>query len=78
MITEGIYYLLTDISEENYLMHICLNLEWGNYPMRDSEAKEKLSKFIEDEISFGYLITIPKSKVELIKGAEMRPIHIVK
>ena len=78
MITKGIHYPLTDISEEDRLTCICLNLEWNNHPVHDSEAKEKLSKFVEDKTSFGYLISIPKSKVELIKGVEVYLIHIVK
>ena len=76
--SDSIKYLLIDASKTDWLVCVKLNLERENHPVKDSKAKTKLVEFVHNETSFGYLIPIPKFKVELIVGAEVCPIYIIK
>ena len=74
----GIKYPLEPITEEDRLLHLNLNLERGNYPIRDEESIGKIEEFVQTELSHGFLLPILKSKVTELEGAEAYLVHIVK
>jgi hypothetical protein len=78
MLIAEIEYPLTDIIEQERMEHVWLNLERGNHLVKDKKAEEKLNNFAKNEMGFGYLIPIPKSRVVTIPGTKVYSIHIVR
>ena len=76
--TKGIKYLLEPISNDNRILKLNINLDQGNYLIRDTESNGKIEEFVAMELSYSYLLSLPKSKVLDLEGAEACPIHIIK
>ena len=74
----GIKYLLELILDEDRILRLNMNLDHSNHLVRDNESTGKIKELVETELSYVFLLSIPKLKVLELEGVEAYLIRIVK
>jgi hypothetical protein len=77
ILSTGIIYPLLPISEMDRLECLDFNLQHRNYPTFNQLSKDKLTNFIDNKLSRGFIIPILIEKVPSIPNTEAYPIYIV-